>query len=121
FHEKSGWGTVAQSRDPGLYGRRPVFRTIRQLVRSYVEPYVDATARITGYGVADLRRLVPRCNWRLSERNVWAVEKALIRMPHHKFKTSDKHHAAALKCYLAHKQKNPDHPPDYYAHQDLWM
>ncbi|MDD5544891.1 MAG: hypothetical protein PHX83_17120, partial [Acidobacteriia bacterium] len=64
FHEKSGWGTVAQSRDPGLYGRRPVFRTIRQLVRSYVEPYVDATARITGYGVADLRRLVPRCNWR---------------------------------------------------------
>src|SRR5687767_1632384 len=41
-----GWGSVARSRDPGLHGRKPVFRTARALALSYVDPYVDFTGRI---------------------------------------------------------------------------
>ncbi|MFQ5745569.1 MAG: hypothetical protein ACE5HV_18620, partial [Acidobacteriota bacterium] len=80
FRRRGRYGTVARSRDAGLHGRKPVFRTLRQLVLSYVDPYVDASGRITGYGVLDLRRL-RRCDWRLSPRNVWAVSQALIRLP----------------------------------------
>src|SRR5207253_755946 len=77
FRAKSKFGSVARSRDPGLHGRKPVFRSVRDLVFSYVDPYVDRTGRINGYGVLDLRTL--RADWRLSPRNVWAVEQALIR------------------------------------------
>jgi hypothetical protein len=57
FRQRGRWGTVARSRDAGLHGRKPVFRTLRQLVMSYVDPYVDGSGRITGYGVGDLRTL----------------------------------------------------------------
>src|ERR1051326_8971553 len=80
FRRRGLWGTVARSRDAGLHGRKPVFRTVRQLAMSYVDPYVDNSARLTAYGVADLRTLV-RCDWRLSEKSVWAVERALIELP----------------------------------------
>src|SRR5215510_13288058 len=50
-------GSVARSRDLGLHGRLPVFRRVRDLVMSYFDPYVDKTARITGYALADLREL----------------------------------------------------------------
>src|SRR5271167_3792111 len=89
FRCRGRWGTVARSRDYGLHGRKPVFGTVRQLAMSYVDPYVDNTARIVGYGVADLRTLV-KCDWRLSSKNVWEVERVLINMPHKKLKSSDR-------------------------------
>jgi hypothetical protein len=82
-----GWGSVARSRDPGLHGRRPVFRRLRDLALSYVDPYVDLTGGVRGYGVADLRTLMGRYDWRLSPKNVWAVEQALIVLPHRAIKT----------------------------------
>src|SRR5215475_491217 len=76
FRARDRWGSIGKSRDAGLHGRRPVFRSIRELVLSYVEPYVDATGRICGYGVSDLNELT-KSNWRTSDRNVWIIEKAL--------------------------------------------
>src|SRR2546428_4199406 len=57
YRQGGRWGTVAKSRDPGLFGRKPVFRSIRDLVWSYFDPYIDMTGRINGYGVFDLRTL----------------------------------------------------------------
>src|SRR5207244_12833625 len=74
FRTRDGYGTVARSRDFGLHGRKPVFRTLRRLVMSYVDPYVDNTARIIGYGVLDLRNL-KRIDWRLSSKHVLPVER----------------------------------------------
>ena len=82
-----GWGSVARSRDPGLHGRKPLFRRARDLALSYVDPYVDLTGGVRGYGVADLRALMGRYDWRLSPNNVWAVEQALIDLPHRKIHT----------------------------------
>jgi len=75
------WGSVARSRDPGLHGRRPVFRSIRALALSYFDPYVDTTGCVKGYGAADLRQL-GAYDWRLSDRNVWKVERFLLDLPH---------------------------------------
>ena len=55
YQRRGRWGSVARSRDPGLHGRKPVFRTARDLALSYVDPYIDFTGRITGYAVVDLR------------------------------------------------------------------
>jgi len=119
--KKSGlWGTIARSRDAGLHGRKPVFRTIRHLVMSYVDPYVDGVARIVGYGVADLRTLV-KCDWRLSERNVKAVERALIIMPHKRIRTSDRRHEAILRQFRAFRQAHPDEPVTFYSNRPLWL
>ena len=81
YRENGRWGSVARSRDPGLHGRKPVFRTARDLALSYVEPYVDFTGRITGYAVVDLG-LLGSYDWRLSERSVWKVERLLLDYPH---------------------------------------
>jgi hypothetical protein len=120
FRRRGLWGTVARSRDAGLHGRKPVFRTVRQLVMSYVDPYVDGSGRITGYGVADLRTLV-KGDWRLSERNVWEVERALIKMPHKKLRTSDRRYASILKQFRAYKAKHPEGPVTFYSNKHLWL
>src|SRR5580692_6361702 len=103
------WGTVARSRDAGLHGRKPVFRRIRDLVMSYVDPYVDGAARVIGYGVADLRTLV-NCDWRLSTKYVKDVEQALIKMPHRSLKTSDRRHEAMERKFKAFRKQDPTGP-----------
>ena len=120
FRHRERYGTVARSRDAGLHGRKPVYRSLRQLAMSYVDPYVDGSGRIIGYGVLDLRTL-RRSNWRLSSRNVWAVERALIRMPHTKLKTSDRRYRAVLRRYLAFRKKYPDRPATFYANRHQWL
>jgi len=41
YKKKGLYGTIAKSRDPALHGRRSVFKTIEELVNSYVEGYID--------------------------------------------------------------------------------
>jgi len=120
FRRGGRWGTVARSRDLGLHGRRPLFRTVRQLVMSYVDPYVDGSGRITGYGVFDLRTL-SRCDWRLSERNVWKVERALIEFRHKKLRTSNRRYRRMLRTFKAFRRAHPDRPADFYEDKHLWL
>ena len=120
FRHCGRYGTVARSRDAGLHGRKPVFRTLHQLVRSYVDPYIDGSGRITGYGVFDLRTL-RHCDWRLSEKNVWAVEQALIKFPHKKLRTSDRRYHAMLRKFQAFKKKYPDRPVTFYSNKHQWL
>lgn len=120
FRKRGRWGTVGLSRDRGLHGRRPVFRTLRDLAMSYFDPYVDSDARVTGYGFADLRRLV-NGDWRFSTRNLWKVERALIRMPHWKLRSSDRRHERVLRRYLAFKEKYPKRQATFYSNLHQWM
>jgi len=120
FKKRGRWGTVARSRDAGLHGRKPVFRSLRHLVMSYVDPYVDGSGRITGYGVADLRTLV-KSDWRLSMKNVWEVERALIKMPHKKIQTSNRRYRTMLRQYLAFRKKHPHEPATFYSNRHLWL
>lgn len=119
FHAGSRYGSVARSRDPGLHGRKPVFRSLRDLVFSYADPYVDFTGRINGYGRLDLTTL--RANWRLSTRNVWSVERNLIRMPHWDFRTSDGRYRKWHERYKRYKARYPDRRPVFYPNRHRWL
>jgi hypothetical protein len=120
FRGPRGWGTIAKSRDAGLHGRKPVFRRVRDLVMSYVDPYVDGSGRIVGYGVADLDELT-RADWRLSEGNVPSVERALLSMPHRRLATSDRRYERVLRRYLAFRETNPESPATYYTGREKWL
>ena len=119
FRGISGYGTVARSRDPGLHGRKPLFRSLRDLVYSYVDPYVDFTGRIRGYGVLDLRTL--RADWRLSEGNVWSVQDTLLAMPHHPLRTSDARYRRWHERYVRYKARYPDRRPVFYPRRHRWL
>ena len=120
LYRKDGkWGTVARSRDPGLHGRKPLFRTIRELVDSYADPYIDFSGRILGFGVYDLADL-GTYDWRLSERNVWRVERVLIEMPHRPFRMSNQRYRFWYGRYVAYKKRYPHRKPLYYPNRRCW-
>ena len=119
FRAGNGWGSVARSRDPGLHGRRPVFANPRELARSYVEPYVDFSGRVTGYAVADLREL-GSYGWRLSPRNVWKVERWLIDYPHRRLVMSDGRYRELAERYRRYRKRYPGRKPVYYDNRHTW-
>jgi hypothetical protein len=120
FRKDGLWGSIARSRDLGLHGRKPVFRSVRDLAWSYFDPYVDNSARITGYGVADLEAL-GGYDWRLSKRNVRKVERHLWEMPHRPLRSSNRRYNQLLARYREFKKNNPEHSPAYYANRHQWM
>lgn len=113
------WGSVARSRDPGLHGRKPVFRTARDLALSYVDPYIDFTGRITGYAVVDLRML-GTYDWRLSEQNVWKVEQVLLDYPHRAIHSSDERIDRLRRRYREFRRQFPDRKPLFYRNRHTW-
>lgn len=118
-YQKGGrWGSVARSRDPGLHGRKPVFRTARDLALSYVDPYIDFTGRITGYAVVDLR-ILGTYDWRLSEQNVWKVERVLLDYPHRAIRSSDERIDRLRKRYREYRQQF-EKKPLYYRNRHTW-
>src|SRR4029450_445978 len=107
YQSRGLWGSVARSRDPGLHGRRAIFHTPRALALSYVDPYVDLSGRVTAYAVVDLR-IMGSYDWRLSERDVWKVERMLLDYPHHPIRSSDARFARLRARYRAFKNEFPD-------------
>lgn len=120
YRHDTGWGSVARSRDPGLHGRKPRFRSPRALARSYYDGYVDYTGRLKGFGLADLRTALPDYDWRLSTKNVWKVERMLIDFPHQKIKTSDRRYRRLLKKYKQYRATHDGRKPTYYRGKDKW-
>ncbi len=118
FRGSDGWGSIARSRDPGLHGRRAVFATPRALALSYVDPYVDDSGRVRGYGVVHLAAM-GRYDWRFATGNVWAVERLLIDWPHHRIRTSDRRYRWLRRRYVAYRKAN-GHQPIYYAGRERW-
>jgi hypothetical protein len=119
YRAATGWGSVARSRDPGLHGRKPVFTSPRTLALSYVDPYVDFTGRVTAYVVVDLR-VMGTYDWRLSDKNVWKVERVLLDWPHRALRTSDARYTLWHERYVAFREKHPDRKPLYYPRRSRW-
>jgi hypothetical protein len=113
YRARGHWGSVARSRDPGLHGRRPLFRTLRSLAVSYFDPYIDHTGCITAYGWVDLRRL-GRYDWRLSTRNVWKVERMLFEIPHRPIRSSPARVTRLRTKYRAYREAHDGRKPLYY-------
>jgi len=113
YQARGRWGSVAKSRDPGLHGRRPVFRTLRALALSYVEPYVDRTGAIKAYGSVDLR-VLGTYDWRLAAHNVWKVERLLFAIPHRPIPFSRVRLRQLRQKYVAYLEAHDGHKPLYY-------
>lgn len=118
YRHRGRWGSVARSRDPGLHGRKPVFRSLRALAESYFDPYIDYTGRVTGYSVVDLK-VMGAFDWRFSTRNVWAVERMLLKLPHRKIRRSLKRVRTERKKYRDYLAKH-NKKPLYYSGREKW-
>jgi hypothetical protein len=119
YRARGRWGAVARSRDPGLHGRKPVFRTPRALAMSYFDPFIDATGALEGFVVVDLRRL-GRYDWRFTRRNMWVVERFLIRIRHTKIKFSRPSVERKRARYIAYREKHDGKKPLFYRGRKTW-
>ncbi|HEX8029667.1 MAG TPA: hypothetical protein VF491_14435 [Vicinamibacterales bacterium] len=120
YRHPTGWGSVARSRDPGLHGRKPLFRSPRALAMSYYDGYVDYTGRVKGFGVANLVDALPGYDWRLATTNLWKVEQMLIDWPHRRLKTSITRYRALLARYKRYRADHNDRKPVYYRGRHKW-
>ncbi len=108
FKKGERWGAIGRSREEGLHGRAPIFRSVRDLAWSYVDPYVDDTGgRVTGYAVVSLNE--SNSDWRDSDENVWKCERFIWARRYEKIKTSVKRHRRALKAFAQGRQLRQDH------------
>ena len=119
YQSRGRWGSVARSRDPGLHGRKPVFRSLRALALSYFDPYIDRTGCVRAFGTTDLRAL-GTYDWRLSERNVWQVEQHLFKITHAKISYDRARVARLRRKYVAYLDANHGRKPTYYDRRS-WM
>lgn len=99
FKQNTYWGAIGRSRETGLQGRKPVFRTIRDLMWSYYNPYIDDTSRLIGYQVFHLDET--QADWRFSPLNVWRVANYLCEEKHIRLNTSDTRYKKLMRRYLS--------------------
>ena len=60
-------------------------------------------------------------DWRRSRRNVWAVQDALIRMPHRRLHMADRKYEYWHERYERYKRRFPDRKPAYYPNKRVWL
>ena len=117
YRKRGRWGTVARSRDPGMHGRKPVFRSLRALTMSYFDAYIDPTGEIEGFARFDLRQL-GRYDWRFSKKNMWAVERVLIDLPHRRIRMPRRRVKRMRARYLAYREQYGKKPLFYRGRQN---
>ena len=120
YQQNGLWGSIGRSRDIGLHGRKPLFRSLRELVWSYFDPYVDFTGRIQGYGLTNLYDLGDY-DWRFSSRRMIKIENHLRKLKHKKLKSSDERYRKLLARYHRYKKRFPNRSPRYYDNAWQWM
>ena len=80
------WGSIARSNYSGLRFREPLFRSVRDLVLSYVEAYFNLRRQKT------LRRYsrpfdlstFDRLDWMTTEENLWEIPNRLVGIRHYR-------------------------------------
>lgn len=120
FRDNGGWGAIGRSRDIGLHGRKPVYRTLRDLAWSYFDPFVDFTGRLKGYAVTSLYEL-GGYDWRFSPRNMRKIEDHLRTIPHRQIRSSDARYERLLARFQRYKKRYPERSPSYYDSRAKWM
>lgn len=108
FKENNRWGSISRSRDVGLEGREPIFRTLRDLAWSYFDPYIDESGKLTSYQCIHLDET--QSNWRYSSKNVWKAERYLIEIPHVELPSASSRYEKIKKEFLRTRKIQPkDH------------
>lgn len=98
FQQNGRWGAIGRSRDEGLHGRPPRYRSLRDLAWSYYDPYVDKTGKITAYQMAHLDDC--GVDWRAGKNNLWKADRYLVKLKHKPLKSSMRRYKKLLRAYL---------------------
>ena len=120
FKDNGRWGSVARSRDRGLHGRKPVYRSLRDLAWSYFDPFVDMSGRLKGYALTSLYELGDY-DWRFSPRRMLKIEDHLRALPHKRMHSSDSRYQNLLEKYKKYRKRYPDRSPAYYDSRSSWL
>ena len=86
---------------------------------SYFDPYIDYTGLIKAYAVVDLR-VLGVYDWRLSDANVWKVERMLLDWPHRKIRSSPRRDEKWRTRYRAFREQHGYKPWKFYPRRDRW-
>jgi hypothetical protein len=93
FRVRGHWGAIAKSNFSGLRYREPVYRSLRELVMSYFDGYLNHRGERTlrGYSApVDLRRFDRRHpGWAVTDQPLWWVPEHLAAIPHRPVITGD--------------------------------
>ena len=120
FKENGRWGSIARSRDIGLHGRKPIYRSVRDLAWSYFDTFVDLSGRLKGYALTSLYELGDY-DWRFSPRRMLKIEEHLRALPHKRMHSSETRYQNLLEKYKKYKKRYPDHSPAYYDSRSSWL
>jgi hypothetical protein len=86
YRERGHWGAIAKSNFAGLRYREPVHRTLRELVMSYFEGYInlrgDRTLRAYSRPVNLARFDRRRPGWMTSDDDLWWIAEHLVGVHH---------------------------------------
>jgi hypothetical protein len=84
FRVRGHWGAVAKSNYSGLRYREPVYRTLRELVMSYLEHYYNLKGEKTlrGYSRPVNLTRFDSIGWMTAKEDVWAVPEYLCTIAH---------------------------------------
>jgi hypothetical protein len=86
YRERGHWGAIAKSNFAGLRHRAPVYRTVRELVMSYFEGYVnlrgDRTLRAYSRPVNLARFDERQRGWMTTDGDLWWIAEHLVGVPH---------------------------------------
>ena len=86
FRLRKHWGAIAKSNFSGLRYREPLYRTVRELVMSYFDGYInlrgDRTLRAYSrpFNLARFDRRYP--GWMTAEVDLWFIPEYLVGVPH---------------------------------------
>jgi hypothetical protein len=92
FKHRGHWGAIAKSNFSGLRFREPVYRTVRELVMSYFDDYInlrgERTLRAYSHPVSLARFDRSRRGWMTSEDDLWWIAEHLVGVPHTRLLTA---------------------------------
>jgi hypothetical protein len=86
YRARGHWGAIAKSNFAGLRYREPVYRSVRELVMSYFEGYVnlrgERTLRAYSRPVNLARFDRSRPGWMTADGDLWWIAEHLVGVPH---------------------------------------
>ena len=86
YRERGHWGAIAKSNFTGLRYREPVHRSVRELVMSYFEGYInlrgDRTLRAYSHPVNLARFDRRRPGWMTTDGDLWWIAEHLVGVRH---------------------------------------
>lgn len=84
FRRHNAWGALSKTNHAVLRYREPIYKTVRELARSYFHEYFLDNGKKTLRRFSEPMNLArfDRLNWAIAEKDLWEIERSLERVRH---------------------------------------